>query len=80
MQRLLRMLMVASSSVLLFWRIVADVVDWLSRFEFVAHQVSRREWVADVIEAVLTYPPPFELAGTLLLLAILTAAIFMPRF
>ena len=79
MERLLRMLVVTCSSMLLLWRIVTDVVDWLSGFEFVAHQVSQREWVANVIEAALTHQPPFEFAGTLLLLAILAAAIFLPR-
>ncbi|WP_374299193.1 hypothetical protein [Ferrovibrio sp.] len=43
------------------WGAIWWLFDWISRFDFIIGLVKERQWVADLIEAVLTRPPPFEL-------------------
>jgi hypothetical protein len=61
------------------WHLAYSLVDWLSRFEWIAHQVTSHDWVADVIEAILAHPPPVEFVFPLIIFMFGIAILFLRR-
>jgi len=75
-----RVVLALATGVAFLWQITFYTVDWLARFDFVLQQISAHGWIADVIEAVLKRPPPFELIGSLILLVTFVLTFFAGRW
>jgi hypothetical protein len=72
----IRTVIAVASGLLVLWRIVVSAVDWLSRFDFFLHQIANHEWVADMVEAVVAHPPPFDLTVTLALIVLMVVVLW----
>jgi len=69
-----RTLIVIGSALGVAWQVIFWLVDWLSGFHFIMPEIERHDWVADIVEAVLTNPPPYDLTVTVALTVLLGLA------